>query len=110
MMDSTRWSKFSLFEQLAHIGSEIARARVWEEKGDLLTRNRSIERAFELIDLTINDERFQTRLKEVLRLKECLTDIYDGTRVYETSLQGLEEYCDQFALAVRKNYCPQFGS
>lgn len=103
-MDLTRWSKFSLFEQLAHIGSEIARARVFEEKGDLPTRNRCIERAFDLIDLTMEDKRFQKRLKEICRLRECLADHYAGTHTFETSLQGLEEYCTQFAMVVRKNY------
>ena len=102
MITSERWSKFSLFEQMGHIGSEVSRARVWQERKDTASRNRCIERAFELVDLTIADNRWQRRLKEICRFREVLADQYAASQVYQVSLNELEHYCMDFALALRK--------
>jgi hypothetical protein len=102
MITSERWSKFSLFEQMGHIGSEISRARVWQEHKDIPSRNRCIERAFELIDLTLADIRWQKRLKEICRFREVLADQYTASNVYKVSLNELEDYCMDFALASKK--------
>ena len=32
MINEERWFKFSYCEQMGHIGSEITRARAWEDK------------------------------------------------------------------------------
>ncbi len=103
-MQIERWSNFSFCEQMGHIGSEIARARIWNDKNDAITRNRSIERAFDLIDLTMKDQRWKNRLKEICRLREFLADHYAGTRYYQVSLAGLEQYCTEFALVARRNF------
>jgi len=103
MIDSKRWSKFSLFEQMGHIGSEISRACHWNQKEDLVSRDHCIERAFDLIDLTIADARWRGRLKEVCRFREVLADIYCRSHVYKVSLNELNKYCTDFALAVRRS-------
>ena len=101
-MDQERWSTFSLFEQMGHIGSEVSRARSWQEGNDRVSKNRCIERAFDLVDLTIADTRWRTRLKEICRFRECLADQYAETKTYFVSLHDLEQYCLEFALALRR--------
>ena len=104
MISAERWSKFSLCEQMGHIGSEVARARIWDDKKDFKTRNACIESAFDLIDLTIEDTRWRKRLKEICRLRELLADHYVDTKCYQVPLSGLEEYCTEFALVARKDF------
>ncbi len=97
MISPQRWRQFSLSQQLGHVASEIARARHWEEEKDELSRNHALERALELIDLTVTDERFRKRLKEILRLREVVCDWYSGTGTYLVSPRELEEYCQTYA-------------
>jgi hypothetical protein len=104
MIDSIRWSQFSLFEQFGHIGSEISRARLWQERKDIAASNRCMERAFDLIDLSITDVRWQGRLKEICRFREVLGDIYSQSHIYSVSLIELDKYCANFALAARRSY------
>ncbi len=103
MINEERWFKFSLCEQMGHIGSEIARARIWEDKHDLKSRNQALERAFELIDTTKDDSRLYKRRRELCYLREMLADRYIDAGVYTTSLKDLEKYCLDFALVANKN-------
>ena len=103
MIDNSRWSQFSFFEQMGHIGSEISRARIWQERKEAQACNRCIERAFDLVDLSMADKRWRGRLKELCRLREFLADQYGVTRHYQVSLNDLEHYCMAFALLLRKN-------
>jgi len=103
MINQERWFKFSLCEQMGHIGSEIGRARVWEEKNDMNARNQALERALELIDTTKDDARLYKRRKELCYLREVVADQYIGADVYNGSLKDLEKYCLDFALVARKN-------
>ncbi len=103
MIDNVRWSKLSYFEQMGHIGSEVTRARIWQERNEPTSCHRCLERAFDLVDLTIADPRWQKRLKEICRFREALSDQYGQTHTYQISLKDLERYCMDFALASRKN-------
>jgi hypothetical protein len=103
MINVERWYKFSLCEQMGHIGSEITRARVWEDKNDSQSRNKALERAFELIDTTKDDARLYKRRRELCYLREILADKYINAAVYSVSLKDLEEYCLDFALVANKN-------
>ena len=103
MINEERWFKFSLCEQMGHIGSEIARARIWQDKNDVISRNRALERAFDLIDLTKDDVRLYKRRKELCYLRELLADKYIDSAVYDVSWEDLEKYCLDFALVANKN-------
>lgn len=103
MISHERWSQFSFFEQMGHIGSEIARARLWRDSKDMASCNRSIERAFDLIDLTMADKRWRGRLKEICRFREVLADQYGQTHAYQVSLNELERYCMDFAIVSRRD-------
>lgn len=100
-MDAYRWSQFSLLEQMGHIGSEVSRARVWQERNDTATSRKSMERAFEMIDLTLDDVRWRKRLKEICRFREVLAAQYVASAFYKVSLTELEQYCINFAAAFK---------
>lgn len=96
-----KWQKLSLAEQLANIGSEISRASRWKEKDEKIYKN-SILRALELFDLTLEDFRWQKRLREIARARELFCDAISGGKEYNTTLEDLEDYFFYFAFLVRK--------
>lgn len=71
-----RWKEFSFFEQMANIGSEVERALKWREKNNSEYSVLAFERALELLDLTIEDDKNNSRLKELMRLRETLADYF----------------------------------
>lgn len=96
------WQKLSLMEQMGNIGSEISRALNWRDK-DQKSYENAIDRALELLDLTISDPRWQNRLKEIVRTRELLCDAILGGKEYKTSLEDLDRYFFYFAFAARLN-------
>lgn len=71
-----RWQKFSKEEQILNIAAELSRAKFWlKEKNEKQILN-CLNRAFELIDLTINAFKNQRALKELLRFREVLAQFY----------------------------------
>jgi len=100
-MDSETWKRFSLAQQLGNIGSELSRVGHWEARQDLENRNKSLERALALIDLTLRDERWRSRLKELARLREVISDWYVDQGEYEIPPGALEAYYTSFALLAR---------
>ena len=94
------WQRLSLAEQLGNIGSETSRALNWRDK-DQKSYENAIDRALELLDLTIGDPRWQNRLKEIVRTRELLCDATLGGKEYKTSLKDLDRYFFHFALATR---------
>ena len=98
-----RWQKLSLIEQLANIGSEVYRVKMWQGKDKKLFEN-SIMRVLDLFNLTLSDPKNKGRLKEVARAKELFLDaVYNGAKEYKTTLEDLDKYFYQFALLVSKN-------
>lgn len=94
------WQEFGLSEQLGNVGSEVNRALQWRGRDEALYNN-SLARAFELLDMTIQDLRWKTGLKEITRARELLGDAMYGGEEYKTSLEDLNDYFFQFALAAR---------
>lgn len=97
-----RWQEYSLSEQLGNIGSEISRARHWEKMCDFTNKERALERALELLDLTVADKRWQSRLKELTRLREIIGDLMAKTKIYNISLKDLEKFCLGFAMMAMR--------
>jgi len=95
-----KWFELSLVEQMAHIGSEISRALHWQNKDEKLYTN-AINRALELLDLTIRDPHRRGQLKEIVRARELLGDAIFGGELYGTSLNDLDRYFFHFGLAAR---------
>jgi hypothetical protein len=96
-----RWSQLSLAEQLANVGSEVGRLRRRRGQDDRLA-DQAFERALELLDLTLADPRWRGRLKEIARARELLCDAALGGAQYGATLEDLDRYFLEFALAARR--------
>ena len=95
-----RWHTFSLMEQLANVGSDVARAARWYGK-DQQRCDHAFDRAVELLDLTIADERWKGRRRELTRARELLCDAMFGGNTYGSDLASLDRYFFHFAMAAR---------
>lgn len=97
-----RWHAMSLVEQLANIGSEVSRVTHWHTVSDQKGKGKAVERALELLDLTIADEKNRSRLSELLRLREVFCDTFLGENIYGVSPEYLDEYFLQFGVAANR--------
>lgn len=99
---SGRWQELSLPEQMANIGSEIARTINWRDKNKEYSQN-AFYRALELTDLTIADPQNKKRLKEIIRMREFLVDYFFGKNIYKSSDKLWQKYFYAFTWASRAN-------
>jgi len=97
-MEKNKWLKLSRTQQLGNIGSEIARARYWQTHNDLVNRERALERSLELLDLTLDDRRWKSGLKEIARLREVICAWYYNLTLFDISPKELEDYCISFVI------------
>ncbi len=95
------WSKFSLVEQMANIGSEVSRAH--RANGNKARYWGAVARALDLFYLTVEDPRWKGRLREILRVRELFAAAALGSDEFKTSLQDLDRYFDCFAWLARSN-------
>ncbi|HWO02252.1 MAG TPA: hypothetical protein VNS63_23605 [Blastocatellia bacterium] len=98
-----RWFSFSIFEQLGNVGSEFERSAAAFQRGDGARFERAFERMLELLDLTIADPKWLNgcRLRELLRLREEVCDVFHGNEVYGTPIDVLKRYFLYFGIAAR---------
>lgn len=93
----------SLSEQLGNVGSEVGRAAKWQRQSNIVSRDKALERAFDLLDMTISDPRRKRELKELCRAREVVKDTFYGDNEYKDSPEALEKYFYQYAAAARKD-------
>ena len=98
-----RWFKLSFMEQMANVGSEIERTISWKNKKNNDYSSLAIERALELLDLTVEDIKNRHRLKELLRLREALIDYFFFSNQFSSSDQLWRNYFYPFNFAARLN-------
>ena len=73
----------------------------WRDR-DARLMNGAFDRALELLDLTLDDPRWRSRLSEIARTRELLcAAVLDGGQEYRTSLEDLDRYFLAFAVAAR---------
>ena len=102
---SGRWWTLSLAEQLGNVGSEVSRTFKWRGRNPQIAE-RALERALELIDLTLDDPRHRAsfgRLREICRAREVLLDFVVGQNDYGSTEASLLRYFDAFAAAAVRN-------
>lgn len=75
-LTSEKWKSFSLDNQILMIANEINRAKNWIEKKDFKKVSNCYERAFELIDLTVDCSKNKNFIRELLRYRELLATEY----------------------------------
>jgi hypothetical protein len=96
-----RWVELSLAEQLGNVGSEVSRALNWKQRGDAEHCARAVERALELLDLTLADARHRGRRRELARVREALVDYFCADNRFGSSPDHWRSYFDAFAIAAR---------
>lgn len=102
-LEDGRWFTFSIYEQLGNVGSEFERAARAFERGDHERFEKAFERMLELLDLTVEDPKWRTyhRLRELLRLREEVCDVFHGNAIIGTSVETLKKYFLYFGIAAR---------
>lgn len=103
-LSAGRWKELSFLEQMANIGSEVERALNWQAKNNPDYCKKAVERALELLDLTIDCFNDFPHLKELLRAKEALLDYFFGKNEFASSDSLWRKYFFSFAYACRKNH------
>jgi hypothetical protein len=97
-----RWSELTLSEQLGNIGSEVGRAVKWQSRQKFDMRDSALDRAFELLYLTIADQRWRgVKRKEICRAREVLADTFLGDRIYGSTPESMEKYFYHYAVMAR---------
>jgi hypothetical protein len=94
-------------EQLGNIGTEVARAARAKEAGNEARAWKAFERALELFDLTIADERWRgPKRLEICRAREVVCDFIAGDNEHRFSAESLDRYFLPFAYAARRPGAP----
>jgi len=98
-----KWKELSFFQQMANIGSEVIRAINWKDKNSKYSQM-AIDRALELLDLTITDKKNHKRgrLKELLRLRELLVDYFYFDNIYRSRDANWNNYFLAFNYAANR--------
>lgn len=75
-LTSEKWQGFSRQNQILNIAAEFSRAKNAFADKDSRQALDCLDRAFELLDLTIIDPRWKKGLKELLRFRGILAQFY----------------------------------
>ncbi|MDP8227780.1 MAG: hypothetical protein P9L89_09110 [Candidatus Celaenobacter polaris] len=75
-LTSEKWKSFSLDKQILMIANEINRAKNWIDKKDFEKVLNCYERAFELIDLTVDSSKNKSLVNELMRFRELIATEY----------------------------------
>jgi hypothetical protein len=101
-MDKGTWLKLTRSQQLGNIGSEIARARHWSVHNDDVNRKKALERALELLDLTLDDRRWGYGIKEIARFREIVSAWFCDETFFDVRPEDLENYCVDFVIGQER--------
>lgn len=96
-----RWFSMAIAEQLANVGSEVERTILWKNKNNRDYSDKALERALELLDLTVEDAKNKSRLKEILRLREALVDYFVFDNQFFSSDELWRKYFYPFNFKAR---------
>ena len=99
-----RWKQMPLIEQMSNIGSEVDRALHWRAKNNPAFCQKAVERALELLDLSLDSTSEFPRLRELARTREALVDYFFGSNQYQSNENLWHKYFLHFTTALRKNY------
>ena len=101
-VDHADWARYSIFEQMGNIGSEVGRAIKAHRSGNARREQGAFDRALDLLDATAEclAREKSPRLREVLLAREEFTRLfYDGT--FESDADAIERYFTNYAIVAR---------
>lgn len=104
-IDEAKWAKLDIFNQMGNIYSEVGRSFKTKSQSSSQDHQEAVSRAIDLFDATIRIliAKKSPQAKEVLRAKEQFLDLVFDDKQSLESVQSLERYFLQFALAARLN-------
>lgn len=105
-----RWSELSLVEQLANIGSEVARASKAKAAGNGARFEKALDRCLELFDLTLADERWLGRRREIAQTREVVCDFLVGENTHGSTAESLDAWFHAYAVAARRSVDARVGA
>ena len=91
-----RWFEMPVTKQISNIGSEVARAIRWKNKGDYQKARNFCNKAIEFWLLTEEDPKNRHRVGEFNNAVEELRDFFLGDNTYQTTDEMLTRYYDAF--------------
>ena len=94
-----QWKQMTFLEQMANIGSEVERALNWKAKNNIPYCQKAVDRALELLDLSLESAQGFPRLKELARTREGLVDYFFGNNQYRSDDSSWRNYFLSFAVA-----------
>lgn len=101
-LSEERWHQLSLDAQLANIGSEVGRAARSRSHPDEERFRNALDRALALFDLTLADDRWRGRRREIARAREIVCDFLVGDNEAGSTAESLDAYFTPFAVAARR--------
>ena len=75
-LNPEKWGTYTKTQQVLMISNELNRALNCLGSNHPLDAEKCYERAIELTDLTVEDQRWDNGLKELLRFREVLSEIF----------------------------------
>ena len=98
-----RWRELTLAEQLGNAGADVGRAIRAKAAGDGVRFAGAVERALDLLDLTLADDRWAgPRRREIARAREVVCDLLLGDNVYGSTPESTEAWFMAYAMAARR--------
>jgi hypothetical protein len=98
-----RWGDLTLAEQLGNAGADVGRAIRAQARGDPDRFAAAVDRALDLLDLTLADDRWAgPRRREIARAREVVCDFLVGDNVYGSTAESTEAWFMAYALAARR--------
>ncbi len=102
-LDDGTWERMTFVDQMGNLGTEVARAARAKESGHEDRCRGAFERALELFELTIVDDRNHgPRRRELCIVRELFCDFIAGENTYGETAASLDRYFLPFALAARR--------
>lgn len=95
----TDWQKRNIYAQLGNLGSEIGRAMKWKDINPDRAKG-AAERALELLDWTLSDNKNRPYLKEIARIREVFADSFYGDNQYHQTAKSWDSYFMPYALVA----------
>jgi len=95
-----RWQQLTLVEQLANIGSEYGRAARARAAENVPRLEAALDRCLELFDLSLADDRWRGRRRELARAREVVCRVLLGTGDRRSEALSLDRYFLAFAVAA----------
>lgn len=104
-IDQARWAGLDIFNQMGNIYSEVGRSFKNRGRSNEKDHDEAVARAIDLLNATVQalNDTGSPKAKEVSRAKEQFLAVITNTDASQESIQSLDRYFMQFAIAARLN-------